>query len=98
MMMAKEVRYDDEGKRWKEAPPFSETSFYEWVLTLACLIPVLLVFLVTSQTLATDWFSAETYPYYKIARGLVEGHGYTWFRAGLGLMVSGYFAVIILGS
>jgi len=86
MMMAKEVRYDDEGRRWKEATPFSETRFYELALTLACLVPVVLVFLFTSQTLATDWFSAETYPYYKIARALVEGHGYTWFRSGLGFL------------
>jgi hypothetical protein len=86
MMMAKAVRYDDEGKRWKESTPFSETRLYEWLLTLACLMPVVVVFLFTTQTLATDWFSVETYPYYKIARALVEGHGYTWFRAGTGFL------------
>jgi hypothetical protein len=79
MLMAKEVR-------WKESRPFSESLFYEWALTLACLVPVALVFLFTTQTLATDWFSAETYPYYKIARALVEGHGYTWFRSGFGFL------------
>ncbi|MCX5920852.1 MAG: hypothetical protein NTW61_05985 [Candidatus Melainabacteria bacterium] len=86
MMMAKEIRVDEEGRRWKESTAFSQTAFYEWLLTLACLLPVVLVFLFTSQTLATDWFSAETYPYYKIARALVEGHGYTWFRSGVGFL------------
>jgi hypothetical protein len=86
MMLAKEIRVDEDGRRWKESTLFSQTAGYQWLLTLVFLMPVVLVWVFTSQTLATDWFSAETYPYYKIARGLVEGHGYAWYRSGLGFI------------
>lgn len=86
MMLAKEIRVDEDGRRWKESTPFNETTAYQWLMTIVFLMPVVLVWVFTSQTLATDWFAAETYPYYKIARGLVEGHGYAWFRSGLGFI------------